>query len=107
MIELKKPQNGENVELMTDVQVKFIESDRTKETAADFNYLDLKKGDTDNSIPKSVVFEWKASCEATVQISEDGCSMGTVHIRKIHFCHIGHTFFYVMVISHPDGIPDQ
>ena len=70
MIELKKPVNGEIVELMTDVQIKFIESDRTKGTAADFNYLDLKKGDTDNSIPKPVFFEWVASGEAVVQISE-------------------------------------
>lgn len=71
MIELKKPQNGETVELMTEVQINFIESDRTKGTAADFNYLDLKKGDSDNSIPKSVSFEWEAEGEAVVQISED------------------------------------
>lgn len=71
MIELKYPENGETVELMTDVQIKFIESNRTDKTAVDFNYLDLKRGDTDNSIPQSVKFEWKALENSVVQISED------------------------------------
>lgn len=71
MIQLKKPQNNEIVEIMTDVQIKFIESDRTCNTAADFNYLDLKRGECDNSMPQSVKFEWEASDEGVVQLSED------------------------------------
>lgn len=71
MIELKSPKNGQIVELMTETQIKFIESDRTNSAAADFNYLDLKKGDSDNSLPQNVKFEWTATVEGVVQISEN------------------------------------
>lgn len=88
MIELKCPENGKLVEIMTETQIKFIESDRNNSAAADFNYLDLKKGDNDNSLPKSLKLEWIASGESVVQISEDGEFKTYYEKAGFHSCEI-------------------
>ena len=75
MIILKKPQNREKINLLTDKQRKFLASDRSKpqtENSQDFDYLNLKKEiKTDCSFPNSVRFEWESDSECTVQISEN------------------------------------
>ena len=71
MIVLKNPQNGEKIDLLTEEQIKFLESDRSQITVENFDYLDLKvQADQDCSLAKEVRFEWEAEGESTVQISE-------------------------------------
>lgn len=71
MIVLKKPKIGEQINLLTDIQIKFIKSDRSKINVADFDYLDLKKSvEEDSSFPKEIIFEWEAQEDGILQISE-------------------------------------
>ena len=71
MIILKKPQNGSKVDLLTDIQIKFLESDRTEANAENFDYLNLERtGGKDYTFPRPVIFEWESTEEAAVQISE-------------------------------------
>ena len=71
MIVLKTPLNGEKINLLTDEQMKFLKSDRTKILPEDFDYLNpIKKENEDLSLPKKVNFKWNALGKATIQISE-------------------------------------
>lgn len=70
MIKLKSPKRGDTVELLTDIQIKFLKSDRTNVTVENFDYLNLRKSESgDYSFPKGIIFEWEADGEGSVQIS--------------------------------------
>ncbi len=71
MIVLKSPQNGGILDLLTDVQIDFLESDRSSVNVESFEYLNLKRSsENDCSFPKEIEFEWEADGESTLQISE-------------------------------------
>lgn len=71
MIVLKTPLNGANLDLLTDEQIKFLESDRTEVQVEDFDYLEFREDDGDDcSFQKGVSFQWESDGESTIQISE-------------------------------------
>lgn len=72
MITLKSPSNEAKINLLTDIQINFLASNRSDVSISDFDWLDLKRDDTsDCSFPNSITFEWDADTDGVIQISED------------------------------------
>ncbi len=86
MIILKEPTKNETVSLLTDVQKRFILSDRSCITCESFDVLNLKVSGSENSMPNPVVFKWNAETEAELQISVSEDFKELISVKAVNEC---------------------
>lgn len=103
MITITSPENGAKFNLLSDIQIEFLETDRTNAVTEELDWMHLEvKTDKDETTPRQIPFAWEPAKEGVVQISktEDFADVltftgkGSCLVENLH----GNTTYFARVI---------
>ena len=102
MIKIISPENGAKINLMSDIQLEFLATDRTNAVVEELDWMHLEvKTNKDETAPRQIPFAWEPAVEGVVQISESddfadaltfmgkgGCVLENLHGNTTYFARV-------------------
>jgi len=96
------PREGEEINLLSDIQIEFLETDRSESMAEDLDWMHLEfKTNKDETTPRQIPFTWEPAEEGVLQVSacEDfsevytfvgtgGCLVDNLHGNTQYFARV-------------------
>ncbi|MBQ4611972.1 MAG: tyrosine-protein phosphatase [Clostridia bacterium] len=102
MITITSPENGAKFNLMSDIQLEFLATDRTNAVVEELDWMHLEvKTNKDETTPRRIPFVWEPAVKGVLQVSksadftdaltfegEGGCTVDNLHGNTTYFARV-------------------